>query len=69
LSPINNCTTFAANAVKSAGKSVPSSSIATIAYPNRLYASIKKNQKNKKGHTVMYDNNIPTEVQGSTGKH
>jgi hypothetical protein len=42
-----NCTTFAADAVKSAGKTPPSSTTLGVAYPNKLYDSIKKNQKNK----------------------
>jgi len=43
-----NCTTFASDAIKSAGKTPPSSTSMGIAYPNKLYESIKKNKKERK---------------------
>ncbi|MEO1378368.1 MAG: DUF4157 domain-containing protein, partial [Cyanobacteria bacterium J06635_10] len=44
-----NCTTFVKEAVQAAGKNPPSMSTAGICYPNALYESIKKNQKEKVG--------------------
>lgn len=48
-----NCTTFAEEAVKAAGKTPPKSTKAGIAYPNKLYDSIKENQEKKEGNTWL----------------
>lgn len=48
-----NCTTFAKEAVEAAGKSAPSSSTLGICFPNKLYKSIKKNQKKGRGDTTV----------------
>lgn len=50
-----NCTTFAAGAIKAAGKTPPGNSTAGIAIPNTLYNSIAANQKKKIGDTVVKD--------------
>ena len=48
-----NCTNFAKEAVKAAGKNPPSTSKGGICYPNALYKGIKKNQEKKIGHTTV----------------
>ena len=53
-----NCTTFAKQAVKAAGKNPPSMSKGGICYPNALYDGIKKNQENKIGHTTVGTNTV-----------
>lgn len=64
-----NCTTFAAEAVKAAGKTPPGNSTLGIAYPNKLYNKIVKNQKKGVGTTHVRDttgNN--TTVEGPESK-
>lgn len=64
-----NCTTFAEEAVKAAGKSPPKASKMGIAYPNKLYDSIVANQKSKTGHTTVWDKDRNmTEVEGTETK-
>ncbi|HEY79311.1 MAG TPA: DUF4157 domain-containing protein [Dehalococcoidia bacterium] len=61
-----NCTTFAGEAVKAAGKKPPSMSTLGICYPNKLYEGIKKNQSKFIGTTEVtyYAGQAPVRVEG-----
>ncbi len=63
-----NCTTFAKEAVQAAGKTAPKSGHMGVCYPNKLYNSIKKNQKKGRGNTTVYESGgtNPTTVNGDT---
>ena len=63
-----NCTTFAKEAVEAAGKTSPRAGTLGVCYPNKLYNSIKKNQKKGRGNTTLYDVGAtnPTTVEGDT---
>jgi len=50
-----NCTTFAKEAVKAAGKSPPSMGTMGVCYPNAVYNGIKKRQDNGQGNTMVED--------------
>ena len=50
-----NCTHFGVGAVKAAGKSAPSATMAGIAMPNALYEGIKARQKKGEGDTMTKD--------------
>lgn len=50
-----NCTHFGVEAVKAAGKSAPSATMAGIAMPNALYEGIKARQKKGEGDTMTKD--------------
>ena len=57
-----NCTHFGVGAVKAAGKSPPSSTMAGIAMPNALYDGIKARQKKGEGDTMTKDFDGSNEV-------
>lgn len=59
-----NCTTFAKEAAKAAGKNPPAMGTLGICYPDKLYKSILKNHKKGKGTTTMYDEDKTTTVLG-----
>lgn len=50
-----NCTHFGVGAVKAAGKSAPSATMAGIAMPNALYEGIMARQKKGEGDTMTKD--------------
>lgn len=50
-----NCSTFAQQAVKAAGKSAPSMSKGGICFPNAVYDGIKADQKAGRGNTTVKD--------------
>ncbi len=57
-----NCTHFGVGAVKAAGKSAPSATMAGIAMPNALYEGIKARQKKGEGDTMTKDFDGANEV-------
>jgi hypothetical protein len=60
-----NCTTFAAEAVKAAGKSPPSVSTGGICFPNAAYDGIKANQEKGRGTTWTKDIDSGAETTGA----
>ena len=68
-----NCTTFAKEAVKSAGKPSPSAGIGNVCIPDSLYKSIEKNFSKGKGETSLLvgdimQNRIGPELAGKKKK-
>lgn len=63
-----NCTTFAKQAAKAGGQSPPSMGKLGICYPDALYKSIVKNQRNQKGTTTVYTDAGATTVEGEAAK-
>ncbi|MBK9034717.1 MAG: DUF4157 domain-containing protein [Myxococcales bacterium] len=57
-----NCTHFGVGAVKAAGKSAPSATMAGIAMPNALYDGIKARQQKGEGDTMTKDFDGANEV-------
>lgn len=66
-----NCSTFAQQVVKAAGKSAPSMSKGGICFPNAVYDGIKADQAAGRGKTSVteLESGATTDVAGDTSKN